>query len=198
MALIVDARRNPNQRFRLWDTQTGGYVTDERTHEEMLSTVRQMLRGSGIGDGPDVAAAINVWLADAVRRGTNDPKQKADPDAARPWRDGRPPEGEPGDLRVALRARILAEQVARTVFDGRVLDWTESLTPAARALLTNAFVLHELLRGPGVATLRVERDRMLATVPTIKEIATVWADVVTVETDIPPKDEPLTVVFRLR
>ncbi|NBS42001.1 hypothetical protein EBS80_05095 [bacterium] len=157
-----------------------------------------MLRGSGVEESANVSSVICGWLADAERRGTNDPKQKADPNFARPWREGTEPNGTSGELRAILRSRILGEQVVRSVFDGQVLEWVEALSEPARALLNDAFILHELLRGPGVATLRVKHGEIDAVSPLIAEIASTWSGGVSIETADPPDGQPFSFIFRLR
>ena len=207
MAVFIDALSNePESALRLWDSQTGSYATDRIDLATAVRTLRSMMASGGIRENPDTAIVLALWLEQARKRGTNDPSKKAVDANGRAWRPSNVT-AAPGPLRHAIRSAALAAQVAQGILDLRVSEWMDRLSPAAQALVDRNFVIQELLRGPGVATLRVPRDppgiehdfRSLIRDPAIiAEFAAEWSDAVTVKETGPPDSAEIVLVFRLR
>lgn len=181
MAIYVDACLcGAEWRFRLWDTQTETYATDECGDADMTLAIKWHFANGGTHVTPDANAIIAGWLAKARERGTNDPSKKTVVAAERSWRttDSLEPAGP---LRAAFRSRTLSEQAAKAIFELRVAEWTARLSPAAVAFLDRSFVLAELLRGKGLARHRVTYPPSSHDLAVVNEIEREWADVVTVE-----------------
>lgn len=197
MAVYVDACQNGTEwRFRLWDSQTGTYLTEELAIGGILVSIKGLLADGGILESPDATAAVFDWLAVATDRGTNDASKKSVDAPSRSWRSSGDREPVPGPLRTALRARALSEQAARSIFDLRIAEWTARLTPGARAFLDRTVILAELLRDKGTGTHHVRPGSPDAEF--VEEIAREWADVVTVERTDASDSARTTHIFRLR
>ncbi len=198
MAIFFDACLNGAAwRFRLWDTQTGTYATDSLSFGKIVSAAKRLLTEGGALETPDTTFVVLKWLELAMERGTNDPSKGPVEITKRTWRTTNDPDPPAGPIRTALRARLLSEQAVWAILEKRLSEWTDVLSPRARAFLDETFVLRELLRGKGTATVRAEQrdDTLVRTRSIVAEIADKWHDSVSVET---VDFEPATFLFRLR
>lgn len=197
MAIYLDALPyEEGWDYRLWDSQTGRYVTDASEAADALIELKALMEWGGIRDSPDTNAVLNRWLNLARARGTNDASKKFVSADLREWRSPLESETRPSPLRYAIRSAAVAKQIAQGIQDQQVAEWMSKLSPEAREFLETSFVLQELLREKGVATYRAIHDRLGTVQPLVTEIAEAWADIVSVETS--NLDHPDSVVFTFR
>ncbi len=208
MAIYVDARQiGDDMLFRLWDTQTASYATGDLLIGGIVKAIKGLFSEGGIPNGPHVEMAVSEWLNAAMLRGTNDPSKAPVVESKRAWRTPEEPGPAAGPIRVALRARVLTEQAARTICEARVNEWKLCLSPEARAFLDETYALRQLLRENGTAWVRVDRApaavrhgyaNLADARVLVAEIADKWHDAVSVEILDVGDHEPVTFVFRLR
>ncbi|MEI6511427.1 MAG: hypothetical protein WCO25_05315 [Candidatus Uhrbacteria bacterium] len=199
MAIYLDALPyEAGWDYRIWDAQTGQYVSDASEAAETLMELKALMEWGGIRDSPDANAVLGGWLSLARARGTNDLSKKFVSADLRDWRSPLESEARPGPLRYAIRSATLAKQIAQGIQDLQIAEWMSKLSDEAREFLETSFVLQELLRERGVATYRASHDRLGSVQPLVTEIAKAWADAVIVETVDSENKFQTIFSFRLR
>lgn len=179
MGIFIDARPSgPAYQYRLWDTQTGTYLTGELDLAGVTRAIQAMLLEGGAHEGSDMRQVRTAWIDAAHRTGSNDPSRKPAGAGKLDWRQNEPSKLVAGPFRSALRAQAVAEQATRAILNVRVNEWMEGLSDGAQKFLRDSLILHELLRGTGNATYRSKQGLHLAE---IEEITREWSAAVDVE-----------------
>lgn len=129
-------------RFRVWDTGLRGYRTVPMAAGRMLQELGQAAHAGGIHPTPDLSSVLVGMVS------------RAEENVREAWADGCALRTTERNLLARSRfAYELARQLTDDLFEREIDTYLSMLGEDARRFLANTFVLRELLRGSGKATL---------------------------------------------